>query len=182
MFFSRLFRLQKQKITQRTATNVHRAAVAIIVREDNHICMIRRPIKAEDYWSGHMAFPGGREEEADDNLLETAIRETQEEIGLTLSIELCKGQLEDLRHPKLQVSAFVFEAPQNLEMTLDPNEVADVYWLDLQDFLNPKYRRTRKSTWNAQEVDVPLLQIGTADVWGISLLFIERLLAIVKEE
>jgi len=62
-----------------------RAAVAIVVREGTdgpQVLLIRRADHPGDAWSGHMAFPGGREDPQDENLLATAIRETLEEVGL----------------------------------------------------------------------------------------------------
>jgi 8-oxo-dGTP pyrophosphatase MutT (NUDIX family) len=64
------------------------AAVAAIVRpagDESEVLFIRRAEHEHDPWSGHMAFPGGRAEPHDASLLETATRETSEEIGLDLS-------------------------------------------------------------------------------------------------
>ena len=57
-----------------------RAAVAIVVRprvDEDEILLIRRSQRADDPWSGHMAFPGGRSEPSDADLCATAIRETR---------------------------------------------------------------------------------------------------------
>ena len=51
-----------------------RASVALIFKRNGRLCMIRRPKKEADPWSGHMAFPGGREALQDQNLRETAER------------------------------------------------------------------------------------------------------------
>ena len=64
-----------------------RAAVAIVVREGTdgpQVLLIRRAEHPGDAWSGHMAFPGGREDPGDESLLATAIRETFEELALDL--------------------------------------------------------------------------------------------------
>lgn len=48
-------------------------------------------------WSGHMAFPGGRQEAEDEDERYTAMRETWEEVGLDLAEKewLAVGQLDD---------------------------------------------------------------------------------------
>ena len=59
------------------------AAVAIILHEES--CLIlKRAENPADPWSGHLALPGGRKEIEDTDLVETAIRETKEECGITL--------------------------------------------------------------------------------------------------
>ena len=75
--------------------STRQAAVAIILRERvregvrsgtnvTDLLFIRRAEKNGDPWSGHMAFPGGHIESSDTSLLDAAIRETREEIGLDL--------------------------------------------------------------------------------------------------
>ncbi len=62
------------------------AAVAMVFspRLDGamELLMIRRASAPDDPWSGHMAFPGGHQDPEDDTPLDTALRETQEEINL----------------------------------------------------------------------------------------------------
>src|SRR5262245_25433216 len=76
------------------------AAVAAILRDrggEAEVLLIRRAKKATDPWSGHMAFPGGRQDPEDLDLLHTAVRETKEEIGLDLLPDRnLVGRLDDL--------------------------------------------------------------------------------------
>ena len=175
-YYSRLSALQMQSDLDEARLAKSRASVAILVRSDDHICMIRRAIKKQDYWSGHMGFPGGREEEGDGSLLHTAIRETKEEIGVDILSNQCVGRLSDLKHPKLQVAAYVFRMESEPTFVLEASEVAEVHWLPLRAFQDPLYRSTRTAKYKNQEYEAPVVNIGTADVWGISLRFIEDLL------
>ena len=175
-YYSRLTVLQKSQDFKDDSASESRASVAILVRSDDHICMIRRAVKEKDYWSGHMGFPGGREESGDGTLLDTAIRETKEEIGIDIVSEQCMGRLSDLKHPKLQVAAYVFKVESDLSFVLEESEVAEVYWLPLRAFVDSSYRGTRTAMYKGQEYDAPVVNIGSADVWGISLRFIEDLL------
>ncbi len=64
-----------------------RAAVAALVRFDlgrPEVLLMKRSERAGDRWSGHVSFPGGREEARDPDLLATAVRETREEVGIDL--------------------------------------------------------------------------------------------------
>ena len=124
-----------------------------------------------------MGFPGGRKDPSDDNLLMTAIRETHEEIGVTLTPELCCGRLNDLIHPRLHVAAFVFEAPEIDSYVLEVSEVASVHWLPISAFRDPSLRRIRHTSYKGQPYETPEVLIESCDVWGLSLRFIEDLLA-----
>ena len=86
------------------------------------------------------------------------------------------GRLSDLKHPKLQVAAYVFTVESDLTFVLEESEVSEVYWLPLRAFTDSSYRGTRIATYKGQEYEAPVVNIGTADVWGISLRFIEDLL------
>src|SRR5689334_10230467 len=76
------------------------AAVAAVLRDrggEAEVLLIRRAQKETDPWSGHMAFPGGRQDPSDRDLLHTAVRETEEEVGLELRPEEhLIGRLDDL--------------------------------------------------------------------------------------
>ncbi|HMJ14340.1 MAG TPA: CoA pyrophosphatase, partial [Polyangiaceae bacterium] len=95
------------------------AAVAAVLRDAEHgaeALLIRRAAREGDPWSGHMAFPGGQREPHDQDLLDTAVRETHEEIGLDLREHAALlGRLETLpavaggRRIGMNVTPFVFE-------------------------------------------------------------------------
>ena len=58
------------------------SAVAVLIcgaQEHEEVLMFQRAIREKDPWSGHIAFPGGRQEPEDQSLWHTAVRETQEE-------------------------------------------------------------------------------------------------------
>ena len=68
-------------------SSIRRAAVAIVLRpkkKDTEALFILRSIKEGDPWSGHMAFPGGHQDDSDSSLKAAAERETMEEVGLDL--------------------------------------------------------------------------------------------------
>lgn len=68
-----------------------------VQRGQPEILYIKRASRMSDKWSSHVAFPGGRKEEEDENGLYTAMRETWEEIGLDLAEKefVNVGKLDD---------------------------------------------------------------------------------------
>lgn len=118
------------------------AAVAVIFRiaDDDllELLMIERASYEGDPWSGHVAFPGGRREPGDATLLDTALRETREEMGIDLAaVGKVLGALERLNPvspslPPLSIAPFVvmLESEHPLELTLS-DEVAEAFWVPL---------------------------------------------------
>src|ERR1043166_740677 len=101
------------------------AAVAVILRDGDDVIealFIHRAVRAGDVWSGQIAFPGGRREPIDTDLLTTAIRETREEVGIDLSGAERLGVLDDL-HPRTPVLPPVVVRPFVFALTVRPRIV-----------------------------------------------------------
>jgi len=127
--------------------DIKQAAVALVLR--NHgglaeVLMIKRAANPRDFWSGHLALPGGRQEHGDANLHDTAVRETFEEIGINLAVggEIL-GSLNTVapvsqRTPTIAVTPFVAIAPlefhsvegeTEIRNLILNNEVAATFWV-----------------------------------------------------
>jgi len=110
------------------------AAVALILREKDReaeTLLIKRVNRVGDPWSGQVALPGGRRD-GSESLIETAIRETKEEVGIDLSAEgRVLGELDDIKgHIDAIVTPFVAEVRGPVHV--DPNaEVASYDWVPL---------------------------------------------------
>lgn len=122
------------------ADGKRRAAVAALLYDADdatgvRVLLIRRTERANDPWSGHVALPGGRYEPHDPDLLQTAIRETREEIGVDLRHVRVLGALPAL-HPRtggphgIEVTPFVFVTDTAPDAKTGP-EAAAVFWLPL---------------------------------------------------
>jgi 8-oxo-dGTP pyrophosphatase MutT (NUDIX family) len=121
-----------------------RAAVVMILRdppgtpddEGVEALFIKRAVNPRDYWSGHMALPGGRWQSEDATLLDTAIREAREEVGVDLSGSRVLGRLERLQPvspyiPPVDITPYVAVAPEG--SVVSPNhEVADHFWIPVE--------------------------------------------------
>jgi len=155
------------------------AAVAAIFTSDLEVILIRRADKVGDPWSGQISLPGGRMEPRDQGPLDTAIRETEEEVCITLSENMLLGELDVLPTltplPKLLVHAFVFSTDQRPECT--PNgEVASVHRIGLGTLLRGKGRGTLTIPWRGQPVELPCVDFDGVRLWGLTLRIIDDLL------
>jgi 8-oxo-dGTP pyrophosphatase MutT (NUDIX family) len=114
------------------------AAVALLLRprEQLEVLLIRRAERERDPWSGHVALPGGRRDAADEDLLATALRETEEEIGVPRRIGQLLGRLDDLapsspRLPPIVIAPWVLAVPADTEAVPDRREVDAAIWVPL---------------------------------------------------
>jgi 8-oxo-dGTP pyrophosphatase MutT (NUDIX family) len=159
-----------------------RAAVALVLAERDSglsALLVRRAEREGDPWSGHMALPGGHEHATDRDLLQTAIRETLEEVGLDLEGAELLGRLDDLspmRSSAMSVRPFVFAVPEPPELTT-ALEVAETLWVSLSDLASDKLRATRQVEMATKRVEVPAFVIGERVVWGMTFHLLERFLA-----
>lgn len=161
-----------------------RAAVAAILRPAgvaSEVLLIRRADNPGDPWSGHMAFPGGRAEPEDPDLVATAIRETREEVGLSLSehAELL-GRLDDLRAigrrgpTGLVIRPFVFALRADVTPTLNA-EVAEVLWAPLSPLARGEVDTTRPYTHQGQTLEFPAYDVDGRLVWGLTYRMLQNL-------
>ena len=154
------------------------AAVALLLRESAsgpEVFFIRRAEQPQDPWSGHMAFPGGRQDLGDATLLETAMRETREEVGLDLSIEAEHiGQLDDLqaiargKPQETVIRPFVFEVHRESPLQVDDREVAEALWTPLLPLYRGEVDTVRPYQWHGTNIDFPAYDVGGRVVWGLT--------------
>lgn len=170
-----------------------RAAVATVLRVGGvgpEVLLIRRAEHPQDPWSGHMAFPGGRKDPEDEDLLATAVRETQEELGLDLRAEAearprLFGRLDDTeaiarsRNTGMVISQFVFEVGETPPLT--PNrEVAEALWAPIGPMIDRSTSTTKHYVHGDQKLQLPAYDVGGRIVWGLTYYMLERLFSLLR--
>lgn len=167
-----------------------RSAVAMILREVDsglEILMIERAQCEGDPWSGHMAFPGGRAEPPDRHSLDTARRETREEIGLETDRHTrYLGRLSDLLSRRRPGSRSMVITPHLFSIAhvppLSPNrEVADVVWIPLNFLADSRNRRQMQWRGNGMVRDLPCYDYRDRRIWGLSLAMLDELLLAIEK-
>lgn len=133
--------------------------------------------------SSQIAFPGGKYEISDADFRETALRETQEEIGVSSEkIEIVKEftpmyipPSNFLVHPFLGISV------QELSFYPDVREVADIIELPLSVFLHDEIIiEATLSTSYAANILVPAFNIQNHVVWGATAMMLSELREVLK--
>lgn len=151
------------------------AAVSVVLAGDDlSLLLIVRASHPDDPWSGHVALPGGRRDASDVDLLGTALRETEEEVGLSLSEGELWGTLPSVEAgaarklpTRLSVTPFVFRLPERPATT--PNyEVAEVIWIPLLDLVSDRRRTHMDVEHQGQRFSFPAWRVGEHLVWGLT--------------
>lgn len=162
-----------------------RAAVALLLAPSDDdsdrltLLLMRRSERPGDPWSGHMALPGGHADDADADLLQTARRETREEVGIDLHDAELLGRLDDvtpLRSSELAVSPFVFWLGARREASVS-SEVAEVLWVPLDALASDALKGSCEVELAGGRLRVPAYVIGGRMVWGMTYRLLERFLA-----
>lgn len=136
------------------------------------ILLIRRAERSGDPWSGQIAFPGGRYEPGDPDLLVTAIRETREETGVDLTSAERLGPLDDL-HPRtptlppVVVRPFVFALDRRPAL-VPSDEVQRAFWLPLSRLGEAGVRREITLTLRGVERTFPAYLVDDELIWGMT--------------
>ncbi len=154
---------------------------------DYEALFIRRSTRKDDPWSGQMAFPGGRFDEQDRSLKVTAIRETQEEIGLDLNkLGHYLGALTPLEPmrstppQRLVIEPHFFEVQGDPALTLDEREVAEVMWLPLGPMINGENHTATEYFFDGKSRLFPSFETPSDQpIWGLTYRILECLFMLI---
>jgi 8-oxo-dGTP pyrophosphatase MutT (NUDIX family) len=109
-----------------------------------HLLFTRRTETLPDH-KGQVAFPGGAYEPGDENLITTALREAQEEIGINPADVKILGQMDPLVSVSAyQITPFVGTIPWPYRVTPSPAEVSRVFTIPLLWLAEPGNHEERE--------------------------------------
>lgn len=162
---------------------VRLAAVAAVLRvlDEPELLFIKRADAEGDPWSGHMAFPGGRHEEADQSLLDTAVRETWEETAIDIArVGRLLGRLDDLAPrspmlPRIVIRPYVALVHPDVQVVAS-DEVAAHFWVPLAQLLDPATQAEHELLHEGARLRFPGYRVGPHVAWGLTERIVRQLL------
>ena len=160
-----------------------RSAVLILFypyRDQILVPLILRP-KYDGVHAGQMAFPGGRYEKTDENLIRTALREAQEEIGIKASDVQVLGQLTELFIPPSNffVLPVIGKLSYRPDFYPDPREVEAVLEVSLEEMMDERIVGATVLDVRGITIDAPFYDIQGHKVWGATAMMISELLTVI---
>lgn len=127
---------------------------------------------------GQVAFPGGKREEHDADLLATALRESEEEIALPPGRVEVLGRLSDvLSLHGIRVTPYVGLIPPDLPLVPDRCELDAIFEVPVADFLADRRSHTDVIRVEGRDYYVPSYRHDGHVIWGLSSMMLVELLA-----
>ena len=162
------------------------AVMALIypVKNVPHILFIERPTY-DGVHSGQIAFPGGKIEYTDASVLDAALRETQEEVGILQKDIQVVGPLSEVFVFASNFMVYPFVGLMNdiPILNLEEKEVAGILEIPLKTFLEPNIIK-EKPIKNALGFTLmaPYYDLGGKTLWGATAMMVSELCMIIKNQ
>ncbi|GAB2773194.1 NUDIX hydrolase [Salinimicrobium soli] len=150
--------------------------------ETRFVLILRKTYKGVH--SNQVAFPGGRVEQSDPDLLYTALRETEEEVGIPRHEVEVLRELTRLYIPPSNFWVHPYMGLMQRTPVLVPqeDEVESVLEIDLDDFLSDSCLTTQTlSTSYAKNIKVPAFLLNGHVVWGATAMMLSEMKEILKQ-
>lgn len=164
---------------------VHASVLLILKPSDLgfSLLFIKRPESERDPFSGHMAFPGGRMERVDNDKLDTAIRETKEEVGINIiKSGRVLGVLDDVNpnNPRARnyvVTPYLSILNEEVPIIPDSKEVEKTVWVPMQHLIDDRNKEIRIRERDGREVVDYAYNYEQYLIWGMTGRILHRFLS-----
>jgi 8-oxo-dGTP pyrophosphatase MutT (NUDIX family) len=150
------------------------AAVLIALTDDNDNPELILTQRSKDMpsHSGEVAFPGGKADAIDRDAIDTALRETHEEVGIAPALVSVIGQMDQVvsRFGYL-VTPIIGVVPKDVELIPDPRELSSVFRVPLRYFIDETPRTDQFGEWF-----MPAWHYQGYRIWGLTAMIISEML------
>jgi 8-oxo-dGTP pyrophosphatase MutT (NUDIX family) len=165
--------------------NFRPAAVLVPIQEraDGDYLVLTQRAEMLNSHSGQVAFPGGMVDPKDPGLLQTALRESCEEIGIEPRHVQILGQLDQVTAGgNFLVTPFVGLIPYPYEFHLDPKETAAVFSVPVSVLLDPRcFRAEPRPFPSGRPGPIYHFHYQSWDIWGATARIIAQLLELAYD-
>ncbi|MEQ8194845.1 MAG: CoA pyrophosphatase [Rhodospirillales bacterium] len=143
--------------------------IPLITRPNGLTVLFTRRTDTLSVHAGQISFPGGRVEQQDGAPEDTALRETEEEIGLTRDSIDIFGRLDDyITRTNFIITPVVGAVKSPFELTLDPKEVTEAFEVPLSFFLDTANHQRHVRIEHGKERLVYAMPYQDYYIWGIT--------------
>jgi len=141
--------------------------VPLVLRRGQETLLFTKRTDNLQHHPGQISFPGGRVEDLDSSFSETALRETEEEIGLDRRhVELIGALPDYLTGTGFRVTPVVGLVHPPFTLTLDAFEVAEAFEVPLSHFLDPANHQQHSMEFEGQVRHFHAMPYKDYYIWG----------------
>ncbi|MGI9551598.1 MAG: NUDIX hydrolase [Aurantibacter sp.] len=182
-----VFRRELMERDGRLKKNPKRAGVMALFypnRKNETMLLLILRKTYEGVHSNQIGFPGGKEEEGDNNLLATALRETEEEVGVSEEKVITLKELTEVYIPpsNFMVSPYVGLSTEKISFIIQEEEVENLVEVSMRDLLDDNKIFTQKmATSYGADVDVPAFKLNGYTVWGATAMMLSEVKDLLKQ-
>lgn len=132
--------------------------------------------------SGQISFPGGKLEPGDKDLIDTALRETEEEIGVSAKDIRILGKLTPLFIPvsNIEVYPVVGSIPYKPYFKPDKSEVKRLIEIPLDYLLKPEIIEKKTIMIRNNKIVAPYFNFKRSHIWGATAMILNEFLEVIK--
>lgn len=181
------FRVEELRKANFNRINAKRAGVMALfypsTENITHLLLILRKTY-KGVHSNQIALPGGKFETNDIDIQATALRETNEEVGVPIDSVLVVKPLTTVYIPlsNFEVFPFIGLYSQPIPFIIQEEEVESLVEVSLADFMNDANLFEQKlSTSYAQNINVPAFKLNGYTVWGATAMMLSEIKELLKQ-
>lgn len=179
-------RILELKAQAREAKTAKQAGVLALfypatTNETHLVLILRKTYKGVH--SAQISFPGGKREAEDASLLETALRETEEEVGVDRTSVSIVKELTEIYIPPSNffVQGYVGITTKTPHFIPQENEVEEILEIPLSHFMDDSILVTKTlSTSYATNIEVPAFLLNGHVVWGATAMILSEVREMLK--
>jgi 8-oxo-dGTP pyrophosphatase MutT (NUDIX family) len=154
-------------------TRGHKTAAVLlplIVRDGKLAILYTRRNDRLKTHAGQVAFPGGRLDMRDQDLVSAALRETYEEVGIHPAKIHVLGSFPGRRtlQSDIMVTPFVGAVKDGAEIKADPKEVAEIFYVPLSALRDHRYRKGIRPDGATRLGEQPAIVFEGYTIWGLT--------------
>lgn len=150
-------------------TDLTDSAVLVLVIDSGNCprVVLNKRTDSLRHHAGQISFPGGRREPDDRSLLQTALRETNEELGIPCDVPTIIGRLDPIATiTGFLVAPFVGWTHQEVALRPDPVEVADAFTVPLDYLLDLNNYHTESAMFRGRKRHYSVIHYEGHRIWG----------------
>jgi 8-oxo-dGTP pyrophosphatase MutT (NUDIX family) len=150
----------------------------LFVKEKELWVLFTKRSKNLETHRGQVSFPGGAQEDGDENLMQTALRETEEELGLKQDRIVVLGRLSPIvTVTNFYVEPYVAAIPYPVELKPSAEEIEALWEIPVAALLVPTAVEERE--FPGREEPVLFYHYGAKTVWGATARILSELLQVL---